>query len=337
VAVALWVSAATDAHAQRDTIAPKTGPSVTGKITAVTATHVEVDVRGAVKRFAVPEIERLTYGDEPADLRTGRTRFLEGQYEDAAALLGRIPPESITEPLIRQELEFYRAAALARAALRGAADKTQAARNLVDFVSKNSTSFHYFEAVQLIGDLAYVMGRYDVAADYYKQLAQAPWPEYQLKANVLAARALQAQEKFAEAQQLYDQVVNAQVDSASAAREKLFAQLGRAVCLAHQGRSEEARQLVEAIIRDNDPQDVELFARAYNALGVCYLKANQPKDALLAFLHTDLLFASESDAHAEALYYLSQLWTQVGRSDRGVAAQTLLKSRYAGSVWANKQ
>lgn len=330
------VAVADSALAQRDTVVPVMGSSISGRITSVTATHVEVDVRGTVKRLAVNEIDRVTFGEEPADLRTGRTRYLEGQFEEAATVLGRIPPETITEPLIRQELEFYHAAAVARSSLRGSGDKSAAARALVDFVTKNAQSFHFYDAVQLVGDLAYVMGRYDVAADYYGRLAQAPWPEFQMRAKALVARALQAQGKFAEALQQYDEVLALPVDSASANRQKMLAQLGRAVCLAEQGRADEGRQVVEAIIRDNDPQDAELFARAYNALGVCYLKSNQPKDALLAFLHVDLLFAADADAHAEALYYLSDLWTQVGRSDRGVAARSLLKSRYAGSAWANK-
>ncbi|GIW95134.1 MAG: hypothetical protein KatS3mg110_3175 [Pirellulaceae bacterium] len=324
------------AQSQRDTVVPHTGPSSVGKIIAITATHVEIDVRGATKRYAANEIERISFGDEPADLRTGRTRVLDGQYEEATAILGRIAPESISNTWIRQELEFYRAMALARAALRGAADKTAAARAAVEFVANNAESFHYFDAVQLVGELAFAMGRYDVAVDYYGRLAQAPWPDYQLRAKVMLARAYQAQGKYAEALQKYDEVLQAPADSAATAREQLLAQLGKAVCLAEQGRADEGQSIVEVIIRDNDPQDVELFARAYNALGLCHLKAGRTKDALLAFLHVDLLFASQSDAHAEALYYLSDLWSQVGRSDRAAEARSLLKSRYAGSVWASK-
>ena len=38
----------------------------------------------------------------------------------------------------------------------------------------------------------------------------------------------------------------------------------------------------------------------------------------------------------EALYYLAQLWPQVNRPDRAAQANKLLKSRYAGSPWADK-
>ena len=99
-------------------------------------------------------------------------------------------------------------------------------------------------------------------------------------------------------------------------------------------RRDEGVALLQDIINKNDPQDAPLFARTYNALGRCYLKLNKPKDALLAFLHTDVLFSGDAEAHAEALYHLSKLWSDMNKSDRAVAARTTLRERYAGSIWA---
>ena len=77
-----------------------------------------------------------------------------------------------------------------------------------------------------------------------------------------------------------------------------------------------------------------MIARLYNALGRCYLKQNKPKDAVMAYLHTDVLFYADADAHAEALFHLSKLWSDINKSDRAVAARNTLRERYAGSVWA---
>ena len=94
---------------------------------------------------------------------------------------------------------------------------------------------------------------------------------------------------------------------------------------------------MQDLINRNDPQDAALFARAYNALGRCYLKQGKTKEAVLALLHTDVLFSNEAEPQAEALYHLSKLWSEVNKSDRAAAARTTLRQRYAGSIWATME
>lgn len=324
------------ALAQRDQISPKTGPQLTGTITQITPTEVEIDARGGVKKVAVNEIEVVSFTEEPPDMKTARSRALAGQVEEALAMLNRIPAESVSSDPVKADLEFYRAYCMAKISLSGGGNKAAAAKALIDFVNARPQNFHYFEACELIGDVAFAMGRFGSAIDYYQRLGKAPWPEYQMRAKVLEARALLAEGKHSDALQRYDEVLAMPLDSAAATREKLFAQIGRAVCEAETGNPDQAKTTIETIIRDNDPQDAVLFARAYNALGLANLKAQRPKDALLAYLHVDLLFNSDSDAHAESLYYLGQLWAEVGQSERAVDARSLLKSRYAGTPWASK-
>jgi hypothetical protein len=79
------------------------------------------------------------------------------------------------------------------------------------------------------------------------------------------------------------------------------------------------------------------MARAYNALGTAYAKASKKKEAILAFLHTDLLYFQDPDAHAEALYNLANLFQETNKSDRSLEARNTLKQRYAGSVWETKK
>ena len=120
--------------------------------------------------------------------------------------------------------------------------------------------------------------------------------------------------------------------------EKLLAQAGKASCLAGTGSPDEGIKTAEDIIAKNSPENnAELFGRTYNALGACYLKLKKPQDALMAYLHTDVLFYSNPEVHAEALYNLSKLWLALKKQDRADSARNLLTDRYAGSVWAKMQ
>ena len=92
--------------------------------------------------------------------------------------------------------------------------------------------------------------------------------------------------------------------------------------------------MVEQVIKDADPEQKELHARAYNALGSCYQRAGQAKDALLAYLHVDVLYSSVPDAHAEALANLATLWRSIGQESRAREARQVLEQRYANSKWA---
>lgn len=335
----LALSGAVTAQAQRsDQVFPQRGSPLTGIITDIAKTHVTINVRGSDQKVEVIDLKRVTFAEDPLELTRSRDAILNGQLENGLAELKRIDPASIERDYVKQDLAYYIAYAQAKLALTGGGDKAAASQALLNFVGAAKDSFHFFEAAQLLGDLAVATESYEEATKYYGAIAKlAPWPEYQLRAAVLEARALEAQGKPAEAVAKYDTVINNPIDTAEATRQKALARVGKAVGMAESGQAAEAIQLVEEIIAKSDPQDGELFGRAYNALGRAQLKANRPKEALLAFLHVDVLFYSQPDVHAEALYHLTKLWQQANKSDRAVTARTLLNERYAGSPWSKRQ
>jgi tetratricopeptide (TPR) repeat protein len=153
---------------------------------------------------------------------------------------------------------------------------------------------------------------------------------------VLLGEALRAEGKCDEASAEFERALATSATDPTAVRQQTLARVGKAACQAEQGQVEEAiAQLQDALLK-NDPADDPLFAQIYLALGSAYRRANQPLDALLAYLHVDLLFYGQREAHAEALYYLTQLWPQVDQPARAVEARQLLQERYAGSVWAKR-
>jgi tetratricopeptide (TPR) repeat protein len=319
-----------------DVIVTLEGAPKRGTITEMSKDSVGLEVSGGVvSKVELNNIKRVTFSDSPPQLSSALTSITGGQLEDALEKLKQIEKDNVQRDIVWQDVEYYKAYCLAKLALSGGGDKTAAGKAMGDF-AKNEGSYHYYEANELMGDLANSLGKPDIAATFYGKVGGAPWPDYKMKAAVLEGQALVAQGNYKDAYQKFQQVVGATLNTPVATRMKEFAALGRAMCLSEAGKADEGVTEIEKIIANGDSRDGELFARAYNALGYCHLKAGRTKDALLAYLHVDLMFYQDPAQHAEALYYLRGLWKDIDKTEQSLKARTLLKQRYPGSVWASK-
>jgi tetratricopeptide (TPR) repeat protein len=304
-----------------------------GTITGMTKDEVTLDMAGAARTFSTGEIARILYSDENSELSNARTAILQKNYNAALTELKKLNPASLDREYIKQDVLFYTALCQARLAMSEGGDRKAAEKAMLDFVRGATNNWHFYEAAQTLGELAASSGDCASAIRYYTPLTKAPSEETQLKANNNIGRAMIAQKQYPEANQRFDVVLASGLNTPDATEQKAFAQIGKAQCLGESGKVDEAVQAINDIIAKNDPKDAALFARAYNALGNSYLKAGKTKEALQAFLHTDILFYADDAAHAEALYHLSKLWEAVNKQDRAVAARNMLRERYAGSVW----
>lgn len=321
----------------QDQVFVKTGPPVSGDITKVSTNELEIKTRQGVRKISSRDILKLGFNNEPNEVRTARIRMAAGQHEEALALLGRIDEATITRAEQKVNFAFLNASAQAHIAMTGGGDKGQAASALVEFVKANEDSVHFYTACETLGQLAFSMGRFDVADQFFEKVAAAPWKDFELRAKRLKAHALYSAGKFVEASDVYGEVLVSTADDAASRRQKLLSEVGQAVCEAQTGDVDQAMKRLEAVIKGNDPSDSQLFGRTYNALGVSHMKAGRSEDALLAFLHVDLLFSKDVESHAEALYYLQTLWVTAKKSDRAVAAKNRLQQEYGGTVWASKE
>ncbi|MEQ8787473.1 MAG: hypothetical protein RIC55_14310 [Pirellulaceae bacterium] len=321
-----------------DTVYPLTGVPSKGTVTAMTRSSVTLDMGGTPREFPVNTIRRVQFATDPAELRRARDAVATGRFEDVKEDLSKVDMSAITQAVVKSDIEYYRALADAKLALAGTVDREAAHTALFDFLKGNGQNFHFFEAVEVLGDLAIARGKFAEAETYYGLMSQADWPDYKLRASILQAKAMIPQKKFAEAQKMYQSVIDDPISTPEVNREKQLAQVGKAVCLAETGDVQQAEKILSDIVRNNDPKDVVLFGRTYNALGAVHRKQGEAKKALLDYLHTDRLFYSEPDTHAEALYHLSKLWADAANnSDRALQARNLLKARYAGTLWSQLQ
>ena len=314
------------------------GPAQRGVITKMTATEVTLTINTVARPVQVNTILRISFADAPQGLEMALGQIRSGQLETANTQLEKFDVSSIKSKYVKQEVLFAKAYCAAKMAQRGQGDIGHAGGLLQQFTNENKDSYHYFEAEQLFGDLAVTAGKYAMAAESYGEIRKAPWPEYKLRGAVLEANAFMGSQDFSKALSSYEVVLKDRPSTPEGRRQLTLAQVGKARCLAETGSVAEGIKLIRAVLKENDPkQQPQLFGRAYNALGACYRKDKKPQDALLAYLHTDLLFYRESQVHAESLYYLSRLWADVKKTDRANRARSLLRERYASSVWASKE
>jgi tetratricopeptide (TPR) repeat protein len=285
------------------------------------------------REFQVNEVKYLQIPGEPRDLMEARNAAIDGHNEDVLAALDKIPPAQLANEAVKQDVEFYRALAGARLAATGTGDATKAGSALVAFISANKNSYHYYEANEAVGDLLVTIGRYEQAPTYYGALAAAPWPDYKMRGAVALGRALQSQGKHEEALRQFETALGIAAKGKAAETQLLAARIGKAKSLVELGRGKEGIQLLNDAIEQAAPENNYVYALAYNALGSGYLKMNQPKDALYAYLRVDTLYNQLPDQHAEALYHLKDLWTQLNKPDRAKQAADTLRTRYPASPW----
>jgi tetratricopeptide (TPR) repeat protein len=316
-----------------------TGRKLSGHVRGMDSTKIDFEqgaAGGVVQEVPVNEVRTIYYEAEPGDLTAAKNHVLAGRCADALVALERIK-EGRGRREIHEDVEFYKALCTAKLALGGSRKITDAGRMMRDFADANPKSYHYFEASETVGDLLVALSQYGQAAEYYARLDAAPWPDYKMRAGVAAGRALLSQGKPQEAAAAFERVLATEAEGESAQSQRTAANLGKASALTAMKKPDEAIKIVEDILVKGDAEDAPLMARAYNVLGTAQRRAGRVKEALLAFLHVDILYASVPDAHAEALANLAELWEQVHKTDRAGRARQTLEEQYKDSPWAKKK
>lgn len=320
-----WVSAQT-----KDILWLRGKTMVSGEISKVSPDAVSVKTSGKNREIAVDQIDRISFGDDPTGLASVRSSVKSGQLEQAKTQLGSVKSEG--RPFVKQEIAFFQAAIEAKLALRGQGSVNDAARLVGGFLKSSPNSFRYYEACEAMGDLAMSLGRFDSAVKYYEKLAGSKSRGVAAQGSLLLGDAWLLKGDAKKAEAMFQRCVKA-----TDPRLKAIGQLGVASCAIKSNKvGAETIAMIEKVIEDYDSSDVELFARAYNALGEAYLAAGKTESALDAYLHTDLLFYRDSEKHAEALFQLAKLWTAVNKPSEASRAKKTLKQRYPTSVWARR-
>jgi hypothetical protein len=308
-----------------------------GRIVSITPQQVEIEPQtsiGVTRQIPVNEIKSVQFDEEPTALAQARKFMGEGEYAEALDRLEKFVPAENLRREIGTEVEYFKAYCAAELALSGNADIPKAGSRMVDFLNDHESSYHYYQACELIGDLLAANRAYTQAEPYYRKLAEAPWPDYKMRAGVAIGLNLLAQNKAAAANKAFDEVIASDGAGDLADAQRMAAKVGKARCLTAANKLDEAVKALQGIVNDADADNADLNALAYNALGTALRKAHKPQEAVIAFLHVDLLYSSNPDAHAEALANLYQLFNELHKPEHARRVRETLNERYKNSRWA---
>ena len=304
---------------------------VTGRVTAVTANGVTING----SEVPAAQVQKVTYGKEPLEVGRARDQMESGRFSDAIEELGKI--KANVGANVKQEIDFIRAYSTAQLSLRGGSIVPgTAAKAVRRFITSNPNSYHLVPAKDQFARLAFAAGRPKVAADEFKKLQSTNWLEYKLKGYFHAGQMQIVLGDLELASKNFKAIAGIQSNDNLAQTYKLLAQCELAKIDGLRGNAAPAKAKIEGIIKKENSDNKKLFAHLYNALGATHEKAGRLKEASYAYLHTELLFASESEAHAEAVYHLALIWPQLEQTDRANRARSILLERYRNSYWATK-
>ncbi len=302
-------------------------------VSAMTAdgVAVEYESKGEKKSAVLPaeQILWLQYEDEPLNLSAARVEIQVGNYEDALEKLGAIE-EEIKEPAIQQELEWNRAYATIQSALADSGKLESAAAVMKTFVEAYPDHYRFYDGNALLADAAAALGRAPAAEKYYTALTGAKSASYQARGKVgLANLALDADE-LDKAKSLFSEVADmAELDGQLAGFDaRAAAQIGLARVLSKQGDLDGALASLNALLDATPNSATRRQAIIYNAFGDVYAAAKKPEEAIVAYLHVDLLYPAARGERVKALKALVGLWREIGRTDRAVETKRLLRDRF---------
>ena len=304
--------------------------SLVGTIEEISATEVKIRRTNSNTATSVPApaISATQFDQEPLQLTTMRSAAMGSRFPEVLENAQKLDPATISNPFARQDYDFFKALALGQIALSVPGNKENLQKAITactEFLKTHSKSYHYFPVCELAGELHQAAGKPENAFQAYSLLAKAPWPASQLKANTILGTIRFEENRLDEAEKFFQTVLASQDSSPDSLRAKTEAEVGLAKCLIKKGDWKTAIEQLDTLSVKTDAEDARLQAAIYLTLGEAYEAAANPKEAILAYLHIEILFPSAKSEYATALKRLAILWSKVNRPERAAEAEKTLK------------
>jgi hypothetical protein len=302
------------------------------------------------------QIRDIVYDIEPVVVRVNKYRpALKAEHDAEAAASPqaraklyqeavRLYEETLQglkegQPFARRHLEFKLALARWRLAEKAADPKalSKAFAGLAEFRGKNADGWQIGMCLQLLARWHLERKEWGKAESLLWELAKSAVAlDLRQQAEVAALDLLARQGKHADAEVKLRALI---AKHAKGSPPNQAARIGLVECLGYAKKLDEAHTVAEEVL--NETKDKQLRARAYNALGVCYVINEKWSEASWEFLWVDLIYNQDRAEHARALYYLAKVFEELGEGDRARDYRSALQAgAYAGTLhqrWAEEQ
>ena len=308
------------------------GGLIRGTVISESPTKIEVKLGNTVTPIPTNEILSIEYDGDPPSLEQAKVKELANALPEAADLYKKAAGEAekAAKPFIAEDAAFGQVRVVTEMAVNDASKAGDAITLLETFTRNYKNGRHVAPALESLAKLQIAKENYAAVDPTLAQLAKLPGGED--RATILRIKILTRKGSLDQANTELDKVI---AGSAEGSLKRRDAQLGKAENLVSQKKYAEAEKLLMGVIKNSGAEDAATQAAAHNSLGDCLKAAGRPKEALYAYLHTDLLFSKEKEEHAKALARIAQLWRdpQLNRTDRAEETLERLKLEYPRSPY----
>lgn len=315
---------------------PQGSKSLVGTISKISPQEVEIvrSINNVSIKVPANTISVTQYDQEPSQMAALRTAVLGSRFEEALEIAKKLESENFSKSYVKEDYDFFVAYATTQIALYDLENRRQIQNAIVlngTFLQKHSRSYHFFPVWELLGELYVASGNMERAFQAFTQLNKAPWIETKWKSNLSLGNICLIQSRVDEAKTYFQTVLDsiensdnsAKTDGAERARTE--SQIGLAKCLLQSGKLEEGIAALEKLSIQTDSEDAKLQAAIYFSLGEAYEEMKNPHEAILAYLHIDILFPSAKTERIAAMKRLIVLWNQVNRPERSAEVERTLR------------
>jgi len=334
--VCIHASSVNSANAQVDSIERFGTRALRGKIVDTSPTALTVQVSGSNQTVKPSEVRSITFGSTSGPIKKGIAAFYDERYNDCLETFEKVNSRP-SNPAVFAEIVFCKAMSMAYEALGGGnVTVRQAGIEVKGFLDNHPDSFHVYAATRMFADLAMASGSISAAKPSYEKLLDAQWPELVMACHIELGEIGLIENDPDAAIQHFQAAVKVDTADKTSQSLQIVAKCRMAQANALKGDVDSAIKAIEAIIKQQSDEDSIVFSHAYNSLGNCYLKAGNSKAALLAFLHTQMLFAQPAKNQAEALYHLKTLWQNLNYPDRARKSQQTLTTSFSNTFFGQR-